>query len=78
MAIVSALVIEDVWEFEEDEASDKDLAAAALVTVDSGEVHILPHDSDQAVRVAFTRDEFAAIVKLVNSVPAVFAEKGGD
>ena len=77
---MKALIIEGCWEFEEDEASDKDLVAAALVTVDEVEVHIYPHGSDQEVRVAFTREEFAEIVKLVDSVPPAeaVAKDGGN
>lgn len=70
MTIRKALIIEDVWEFEDEgEATSKDLSADALVAVDGGGVTIRPHHSDQDVLVVFTRDEFAEIVKLVNSVP---------
>lgn len=75
--MTKALIIEDVWEFEEEEDSSKDVSAHALVAVDGAQIVITPHESDQAVRVVLTRDEFVEIVKLVNSVPHVQADKEG-
>lgn len=78
MTIQKALIIEDVWEFEDEgETTSKDSTADALVAVDGGGVTIRPHHSDRDVLVTFTRDEFAEIVKLVNSVPDVRAAREG-
>ena len=72
MSVQKALIVRDSWEFGDAEEVNDD-PVDALVIVDDGMVTISPHDSDRGGVVTFSRDDFAEIAKMVNSVPDVRA-----
>ena len=69
MSVQKALIVRDAWEFGY-AGEINDNPVDALVRVDDGMVTISPHDSDRGGVVTFSRDDFAEIAKMVNSVPS--------